>query len=451
MGISHRGLTLKVPHGGGGYWPSIYGVSWDKSSSPTLTRTDDALGMIAAAGVDSTPVTNDFDTAQIFGDFTEVIDSLGNVFIRIPKFYIKKTDGIGSKTWQISYNQSRLGTGAYLPKCFWDFANSVELPYIDIGKYLGSVSSGKLESKAGTYPQISTNIVDFRTYAQANGTGYQQLDIHVVDLLQTLFYIEFATLDSRAIMAGYTDGRYNASDVAVIGESGTNRIVIAKASADQFVVGQAISIGTSLGGNQVVYGRTIDDIVVYDASNKALEFSGDPVNITIGNIAYSTGWQNDFSDRIEASSGSLVSNSSGKYPCHYRGIESPWGNVWQFVDGININGNQAWVCPDAAQYASNLFVTPYEQLDYVNHNANGWIADTGYDPTVPYAVFPFSVGGSGSTYLSDYYYQAAGQRIALLGGNWGNGTSAGLSCWGLHYTSSFASVVIGARLLKKAL
>ena len=77
---------------GGGAPAKIYGVSWSGGSSPTLTRTDASVGMVANAGVDATPVTNNFDTAEIYKDIIDgVTDSYSNVFVRIPKFYIEKT------------------------------------------------------------------------------------------------------------------------------------------------------------------------------------------------------------------------------------------------------------------------------------------------------------------------------------------------------------------------
>ena len=433
-------------------WPggsaAIFGASWNKGSSPVLARTDEAAGMVAAAGVGSTPVTNHFDGAEIFGEIAEVTDAFGNVFIRIPRFYIEKTDGVGYKTWRVC--KKPFGN-AYLPKCFWDFTNGRPLPYIDVGKYLASISAGNMQSIPGVYPTINQNIVQFRTAAQANGAGYQQLDIHVVDVLQTLFYIEFATLHSQAIMAGFTTGQFNAAHTATVAENNANRIIVANATANLYAVGQAISVGTTLGGNQIFYGRTITSIDVYDGANKALSFDGAAVNIAVGNILYNTGWLNDFSGWIAASSGSLVSNSSGLYPCHYRGIENPWGNVWQFIDGININERQAWVCPDADDYASNLFASPYEQLSYVNHNVDGYVTAMGWDASRPYAALPTAVGGGATTYYGDYYYQTTGQRIALLGGNWYSGASAGLSFWHLSSASSGANLSFGARLLRKAL
>ena len=428
----------------------IYGVSWNKGSSPTLTRTNSAVGMVANAGVDTTAVRNDFDSAEIYKDITQVTDALGNVFVRIPKFYIKKTDGTGFKTWQIS---KKMFAGAYLPACFYDFATKTELAYVDVGKYNANLSADttKLESKSGTYPLINKTIINFRTYAQANGSAYQQLDIHTIDVLQTLFIIEFATLNSQSIFAGYTGGEYVATDTATVAETAVNRIIVTNAVAATFVVGQAISVGTTLGGTNIFYGRTITSITVYDGSNKALNFDGAAVNIAIGNIVWSSGWKSGFSSSITAKSGSPVSNSDSKHPAMYRGIENLFGSVWQFVDGVNITDRQAWICANAVNYASNLFASPYTQLGYVDGNTNGYPIEMGWDANNPHIALPITVGGGTTTYYSDYYYQDVGQRIAFFGGSWGNGAGAGLFSWYLSYASSFAVIYVGGRLLKKAL
>ena len=412
--------------------------------------------MIANVGVDNQVVQNDFDFAPIFGEMAEVEDNLGNVFIRIPKFYIKKTDGPNFKTWQVSKVRY---AGFYLPWCFWDFENGEELPYIDVGKYNASLGAGDvLESKPDTYPLVSKSIVSFRNYARANNTGglrgYQQMDIHVYDVLSTLFYIEFATLNSQAVMQGYTSGSYSDNHVAVVSEDTTNRIVVATDVADQYRVGQAISIGTARGNTSVFYGRTITAIENYDAANKAIVFDGAPVTIAEGNVVWNSGWKSGFSSQIAASSGSIGSNTDGKYPCMYRGIENPWGSVYEFVDGVNITDWQAWVCRDAAQYASNVFAHPYEKLSYLNHDANGYPTEMGHDPARPFAEFPIAIQTSeisSSKYYSDYYYQAAGQRVALVGGGWYSGAYAGLSYWYLDSSSGSAQVYLGGRLVKKPL
>jgi len=445
-----------VPVGGGGgpafgTGAEVYGVSWDGSSTPTLTRTDDSVGWTCEAGVDAGVVTNDADSAEIFSEITEVTDALGNVFVRIPKFYIEKTATGAARTWRVS--KAGPGSTGYLPACFWDFTNGVELDYIDVGKYpAGLDGSSRLTSKAGEYPLISKNIVEFRDYAQANGAGYQQLDVHVVDLLQTLMIIEFATLDLQSVMAGYTAGQYSAAHTLTADTNPAgNTLVVANATGAAYAVGQAISVGTSLGVNQRFYGRTITNIQANTpvAGSTTITFDGAAVALTTGDILYNTGYKNG--DAIAASSGSVASNSTGKHYCKYRGVVSPYGNVWQFVDGVNIKDSQAWVCRDADEYASNLFASPYERLDYVNHNANGYVVALGHDPERPFAALATAVTGTyADAGYRDYYYQRSGQRIAQLGGYWTNGSNAGPFYWNLGSSSADAAGNIGGRLVRKA-
>jgi len=376
------------------------------------------------------------------------MDSYGNVFVRIPRFYIEKTDTVNLKTWRISRNPFGL---AYLPKCFVG-PGGVVLPYVDIGKYNASLSgANKLESKSGTYPLINKTIVDFRGYAQANGAGYQQLDIHAIDVLQTLFVVEFATLNSQSVMQGWTGGQYAATHLATATENAVNRIVVANATAALYAVGQPIGIGTTQGGNQICYGRNITSIDIYDDLNKAIWFDGTAVNIAVGNMLYNVAWKSGFSAGIAARSGSIASNSDAKHPCVYRGIENPWGSIYQFIDGVNINERQAWVCADPASYASNLFASPYEQLSYIDGSTDGYPTALGFDPTHPYAALPTVVGGVSNTYYSDYYYSQASQRIAVFGASWNYGSTAGLFYWNLYNASGSADVSFGGRLLRKAL
>jgi len=428
----------------------IYGVQWDKTSNPVLTRTDRSIGAIVNVGINSEIVDNSMDISGIFKDFREVTDKYGNVFIRIPKMYIKKSDTTELFSRKISRKKF---DGSYLPWCFWDFVNNKELDYIDVGKHKASLSDDgtKLESKPGKYPLINKTIVNFRTYAKNNGNEYQQLDIHTWDLLQTLFVIEQATLHSQSIVAGYTSGQYSASHIAIITEIDTNRIIVSNSVANNYEIGQAISVGTSLGGNQIFYGRNITDIQVYDVENKAIVFDGPVVNITAGNILYNTGYKNGFSNNIVSSVGSINSKTSGKHPFVWHEIESLFGDIWQFVDGVNINDNQAWVCEDARNYASNIFTAPYKQVGYMNSNIDGYVKKLGFDPNIPYIQFPVEVGGSASTYYSDNYYQSLGQRIARVGGPWCDGSDAGLFYWNLNISSSNTNVYVGGRLLKKAL
>ena len=315
-------------------------------------------------GIGNQVVQNDFDSMPIYKEMREVTDDYGNKFIRIPKFYIHKENTTGKLAIRISKEPI---AGGYLPHCFYDHVANKELPYVDVGKYLATVEGNRMGSVSGGTLMTYRDITLFRNLAKANGSGYQQLDIHVIDVLQCLFYVEFATLNSQSIHPGYTGG----SEAKLAG-------------------------GT---------------------------------------------------DSVVAASGAVGADNTHQFK--YRGIEDLWGNVYQFVEGVNINDNQAWVCKDARDYASNVFASPYEKLSYVNLDTNGWVTEMGYDPQHPYAQFPTKTGGTASTYYSDHYYQSSGQRIALFGGNWSLGSANGVSLWSLNHPSTVADPRFGGRLVRK--
>ena len=72
----------------------------------------------------------------------------------------------------------------------------------------------------------------------------------------------------------------------------------------------------------------------------------------------------------------------------------------------------------------------------------------GYDKENPLFALTTQVGGASSTYMTDYYYQNTGNRIALVGGYYSNNAHAGLWFWNMSNTSSNTAYNIGARLLK---
>ncbi|MEI3605919.1 hypothetical protein SPD48_09475 [Pseudogracilibacillus sp. SE30717A] len=427
---------------------AIYGVRWNKVSSPTMIRTDEAQGLVANAGIDGQSVTNDFDNLPIWGEMGEVTDDIGNTFVKIPKFYIQKKSGKGFYVLRISKHHH---TGFYLPWIFWDFNNNKELDYALIGKYEGFVEDVRLTSKAGVHPTVEQNIVEFRGYATENGPGYQQNDIHMIDALQALFFIEFATLNTQSIMQGHVSANYSNNHTVTVAESNANRAIVSNSTASGYEAGQTIGIGVNNYSNSVTgTSRLITKVESYDSSNTAIYFDGDPVSTSVGDVIANRSVITGFSSEILASSGTVNAND-GWNGISYRGIENPYGNIYEWIDGVNINSHQAWVARNADDYASNVFAKPYEKLGYVNHDANGYVKEMGYDANHPYAEFPIEVGAGTSTYYADYYYQNTGQRVARFGGYWSTGSSAGLSLWNFTSTSSNRSATSGGRLLKKPL
>lgn len=185
----------------------IYGVDKVGQENPTLTRTDDAVGLSYDIG--TSEITSDFDNCYPWSNMQEVTDSSGNVFIKIPKFYSKVTKNTdGTYKYQISGTQHEGFTTLFVD------GKGNELDYILIGKYEGSaVVSGdnnydaqnqKVKSKSGQTVLVSITRGAYRTRCRNVGKGYQQYDFLIDAIIKELFMIEFATTNSQSVMQGYT-------------------------------------------------------------------------------------------------------------------------------------------------------------------------------------------------------------------------------------------------------
>jgi prepilin-type N-terminal cleavage/methylation domain-containing protein len=151
-------------------------------------------------------------------------------------------------------------------------------------------------------------------------------------------------------------------------------------------------------------------------------------------------------DFLGMKSGSV--NGSDTASIIYRGIEDIFGNVWQFIDGINIQNNQAYICYDQTQYASDTFTGCYQKIGYVNASTIGYVSKLGYDSDNPLVAFPIEINGSTSTGTSDFHYPNSGNRIAQVGGTWKSSLQSGLWFWYYYQASSITNSSIGARLIK---
>lgn len=80
-----------------------------------------------------------------------------------------------------------------------------------LGAYLGYEESGKLRSITGKAPTGDKTIGAFRTIAQANGAGYEQLAFYQWTFLQAMYVLKYGNLDSQtALGKGNTSGdNYN--------------------------------------------------------------------------------------------------------------------------------------------------------------------------------------------------------------------------------------------------
>jgi hypothetical protein len=133
----------------------------------------------------------------------------------------------------------------------------------------------------------------------------------------------------------------------------------------------------------------------------------------------------------------------------YRGIENPFGHLWKWLDGFNINNNIPYLCNTPTNFADDTTSNYTRPVDVLGaaitmHSANGYQATLA---KCGRAFMPVSVGASGSTKITDYYYQAAGWRVAYSGGNASDGAYDGCFYLFAYYTSAYLDLHVGARLI----
>ena len=439
-----------------------YGVRRTLNASSTLLeRLNDSVGLIANVPTDDSVVQNDFDAVYPFSQMKEcIIDATGRIhykgdptyaaavgdwMVEVPLYYVKD---VRTATTQDEYFSALKLDGYRIPKDFIREDGTV-CQKVYYGRFKTGKDGTTDVSRPGLAPSNYRDLASFRTGARAKGAGWQEVGINYVkDFLHKLTKVEFANLNSQTVFGpGITTVRYTATDMAVIAGTAVNRFVTTIAIASNFNVGNVINIGTTLGGNNVASMRVITAINALDASNSEIVFDGAAVNIAIGNIIAMVAQKTGQTVNLQKPSGK-ISGISGRTSFKWRGIEDPFGNLYEWVDGVLINDNKGYICNKPSLFASTL-TADYKPLSYMNANANGYPFEMGYDENYPEAQFPIAVGAGSSTGYADYYYQSAGLRAAFFGGNATPGAAAGLFFWHLLNAPSVASWSLGGRLLFK--
>ena len=133
----------------------------------------------------------------------------------------------------------------------------------------------------------------------------------------------------------------------------------------------------------------------------------------------------------------------------YRGIENFFGNIWKWVDGFNVNDGIPYVSNTETDFADDT-ATAYYRLE--DTGGSGITLPQGSNDyqsileQIKDGFLPSALGGSSSTYITDYYYQAAGWRVARLGGAASDGLDAGVAYWSLANAAADDIVNVGGRL-----
>ena len=144
-----------------------------------------------------------------------------------------------------------------------------------------------------------------------------------------------------------------------------------------------------------------------------------------------------------------VMNANNFNVVTYRGEENLWGNIWTFVDGMNINAkgiHKLYVADHA--FADSVLDGAYKDTGITLAKANGYVSAFGYNEAFDWLFVTSEVLGNSSLPVGDYFWQNHTYNavmIALLGAPWNRCASAGAFCWHVDSAPSYRHRNIGAR------
>lgn len=382
----------------------VVGTTWNQSNSSSSAF----FGCIDGNG--NSMVCPDFDTVEPWMSMGRVNNSATQyqTMVQVKRHYIKTENvTLPNNIHWMNFSISDVPAAGFVTDP-WHVINGTEVPWTYIGAYEGSTYNvttntyvgdpasinitanigDKLSSVAGQKPtsglgKATPTLPAFRTTAQNRGTGWELQSFQSVSVIQRMYIIEYRDWNS------------------------------------QNVIGPGVT-------------QIADD----GATNMAM-----PTGLTGGVGANSTNLAN--------TTGQITTvhykTSQATKPMSYRGVENFYGNLYKWVDGLNIKGNNVpWVADH--DFASDVFAHPYVDTGLTLPAANGYVSNLAYAAGFDWAFLPSAVAGSSSTYLCDYHYQDTGNRAALLGGRWSDGAYAGPFSWSLNNAASSVSRSIGARL-----
>ena len=439
----------------------IYGVKrvWNTANvSDTWERTDASVGMEANPTIGTKIGKDDFSYVMPWAgivskccdlDTGETIAYIGEpgydptkymVLTEYPGYYLKR--------WRDdTYEYVQISAGA--------FDGAVYIEPWEWGRYPSSLMGSKHVSMSGKHPDCRITRATVRTRSKAAGEGFYSMDSTSYWAYSMLVLVKYASLNTQEkVCKGYYYLRYTDQDKALVAEQSANRIVIAlTTAASEYLVGNAVEIGTSLGGAQVAKQRLITRVEDYSSGSvtgKAIYFDGDPVNIAVGNIISHCANISGTTDSLGMKDGCLAND--GKHAMLLLGHEH--NGQYAFVDNVNRYQDKIYVCYDNTATKDNVGDTDpnYKALSFAFPTTSGWQLLEGFDPEHPLEMWCEKLGGSSVGKGNGAYLWSnnnAAWCVLFVFGNAYNGASAGLPCVSAGDGSGGAYWDVGGVLLKK--
>jgi hypothetical protein len=232
-----------------------------------------------------------------------------------------------------------------------------------------------------------------------------------------------------------------------VAEAGTNRLISKKGYRPSSNATRASFRGMVTGKGA---GWCLLDISTLSAIQMLIlvEFANNNVQETIGkgNVDSRTeAVSNGSCDSVPNLTGTPT-GTNGKVGVVYRGIENLWGNICNWIDGINCNARTPYVC-DTFTFTDDTS-TGYTQISF-NLPSSNYITAFGYDSNNDWILLPSESSSTANVDgpIGDITDSYSGWVVAMLGGTRDGDSAAGAFCWGCHTNSSKTSANIGARLM----
>lgn len=146
-----------------------------------------------------------------------------------------------------------------------------------------------------------------------------------------------------------------------------------------------------------------------------------------------------------------VINTNGYSVVAYRGEENPFGNIWKWIDGINVyNKNEGSVYIADHGFKDDTNAAPYSDAGITICGSNGYVSAFAYNEDFDWLFIASEVLGNSSLPVGDYFWQNKaynGYTVAILGGSWDDGSVAGGFGWYVDDASGSRYRNFGGRLL----
>lgn len=472
-----------------------YGVRWQQSNPLDLgERCFDAAGLRARFGIGKVEGKSDFDqiypwseikrcnikrlgeeTIITFDDDPSfsVDGSNGDVFVKIPKFYVEKYVEDGYEYRVIC------GKGDKPHPAFIENGKELDAVYVSAFEgYMGKDSL--LRSIANVIPTSNITAQQFLDAAHKRGPQYTLYDMRTVDMLFSLIAVEFGCRNTSVIfghgIADYQQPIEKEWDTemtyyAQTAKTKTNTIVCKLRSTEKLTIGSNICICKGNQRNILTFAKLTD--IKDNKNSTAYTFDGPPVDITkdcfIGNCAQSTNWTETCSAPHHSYTGRANIIERGfspreRNPMRYRWIENIVGNLWHYLPDITFLNRQLYVCSNVSDYqfaahegAYQPYHTPFNVLNDDNgslkddRGINYWVSKL-MDDNEPKGISfgtEYDKNLISNEAFGAFFYLSDGLNITVNGGGFDHRHRCNLLTTRAWIPPSYRWHLYGARLLFK--